>query len=199
MRCLGSLRLGVSIYTLLTVGTVIAAICSAVIGRDTEQRQLRAYILPTQATIGITNANEVKATAIIKNFGQTPAYHFRFWACLAVRDFVVKDNTPVDSTDLQEWWKDISKLPQSTVPQQDIAHIRAVFSCDNKQYIPRVLTVSEKNGIDDSSKAIYLYGNIFYDDIFGYPHETHFRRFTNAQFGLRDGTTSSATEGNDAN
>ncbi|MGB7099795.1 MAG: hypothetical protein WBD95_13655 [Xanthobacteraceae bacterium] len=119
--------IGVSIYTLLTVGTVIAAICSAVIGRDTEQRQLRGYILPTQATIGITNANEVKATAIIKNFGQTPAYHFRFWACLAVRDFVVKDNTPVDPTDLQEWWKDISKLPQSTVPQQDIAHIREVF------------------------------------------------------------------------
>jgi hypothetical protein len=57
-----------------------------------------------------------------------------------------------------------------------------------------IITEAERAAINDANtKAIFLYGMISYNDIFGNPHHTWYRRFTNGQFGLRDENTTSGT------
>ena len=60
--------IGVFIYTALTLGISVIALCQLSTSRDSEQRRLRAYVMSTQATVVIDNANNIKATVIIKNF-----------------------------------------------------------------------------------------------------------------------------------
>jgi hypothetical protein len=163
---------------------------------DSEKRSLRAYVMPFQMALKLTPDNHVSATVIIKNFGQTPARHFRGWDCLAVRDFVTKDAHLVDPTDLPPW-PNSDKLSSLTLAQGDTTTVSPVYFCDgNDGPINRILTTDEVASVRGNSKAIYIYGNIKYDDVFGNPHWTNYRRLSSGRFGLGDGTLINAEEGN---
>ena len=141
---------------------------------DTEKRQLRAYILPFKMGIEITKENKVDATIIIKNFGQTPAHNFRHWACINIRNLVVREFAIVDPTDLPPWPAGIT--PSITVAQGDTSTIFPVFFCEKNTVNLRPLTSDELAAINAGTKAIFLYGKIEYDDIFGDHHHTAYLR-----------------------
>jgi hypothetical protein len=92
----------------------------------------------------------------------------------------------------------IAALSNYSLPPTDITHITPIYFCDDKKLADRALTSNEKQGVLNNSTAIYLYGAVIYDDIFRFSHTTHYRRFTNGKFGLSDGSTNAAKNGNEA-
>jgi hypothetical protein len=164
---------------------------------DTEQRSLRAYVMPTQATITIDDSNNVSVHIVTKNFGQTPASQVHFWTCLSVRDFTIKDHAMVDPI-LPDWGGDQSKLPKFVLPPNDVEHIIQVYFCDDGKLENRPLNGAEKQAIVARSKAIYLYGEIFYIDAFGAERWTKYRKFINGDVGVSGAAPSNAEGGNEA-
>ncbi len=178
-----------------SAGAAISGIRQAWIASDTEQRQLRAYLFLSATNVVIETNRTVFSNIIFKNYGVTPADNVRHWACVAVRDIVIKNSVTIDPTDLPDWRGDIIALPRSIVPQGDVMPVRYVFSCEKGALNPLVLTDDEQTAVNANKKAIYLYGMIYYEDIFGHPHHTWYRRLTSGQFGLRDGNTTSGAHG----
>src|SRR5579863_7528813 len=77
------------IISYLTLGFLVVTALStgwyASTASDAESRQLRAYVsLLSVEFSGVAVGNEPVSYFKIKNFGQTPAYHLRHWAFVAI-------------------------------------------------------------------------------------------------------------------
>jgi hypothetical protein len=88
--------IGVGIYTLLTLGIAVVALCQLQTSRDSEQRQLRAYVgvvHPNGPLIDHATPPGIPLVVFdIKNFGQTPAYKMTYRSAIAVGPYPFPDH-----------------------------------------------------------------------------------------------------------
>lgn len=171
------------------------------IASDTAIRQLRAYISvdsirienvanplpadvvkghPSDAKIFIPTRGPI-CHIILKNSGQTPAYSVNGWADLVVREYPL--NSP---------------LPEKHSPMGT----RGIFA-PNGTYniypsIPKPLTNEEIIGLRQGSKAIYIFGETAYVDIFKKTHHIKFISMHSAHVGPIGVSTATACLEEDA-
>lgn len=150
-------------------------------GRETAERQLRAYVMIDAASIEnvkIGGCPEAKLT--IKNYGQTPAINLTHWARMGFYPYPL----PLTSVPLPK--KD-QILPPRPLGPGAVVH---VFSGIDKPLNPATL-----NAIEAKKYAIYVTGEIRYEDAFGKLRETDFLVFCHGSMAAR-GAMASYDTGN---
>jgi hypothetical protein len=109
------------------------------VARDTEHRQLRAYIFVTQAgTTGLSTTKPTEAHVVIRNSGQTPAYDLSIRAGVWLREFPLA-----------------GPLPQQTATARIPLGPGSDYKLEGD--IHRQLTDQEIAEVNNGSKAIYVY------------------------------------------
>jgi hypothetical protein len=171
---------------------------------DFSQRELRAYVVcemvsivnvaecPETIAIELRTAahlnhpqNGPYAELRIKNAGQTPAYKVRHWGDMCVREY------PLTGT-LAEVGRTGKPMPMVLGP--------GIFSTKNFRNIPP-LNEGQKADLRSGRGAIYIHGEILYEDAFGKERSTRYRFIHNSITGLVGLTTDMTfcEEGNEAN
>lgn len=169
--------------------------------RETAQRQLRAYVFVDSCSLVAANADgqiytppqtisaASRPVLILhyKNTGQTPAYQ------------VVADGTMC----LVSWPLNLSDLPPVTFKKGATKDSMGPGAIRRKYEIPDssipMLTDADIAAIKGGTKAIFAYGEIRYNDIFGHPYFTRYRYFVGGVTGLRAGMElSGRDDGNEA-
>jgi hypothetical protein len=135
-----------------TIAAVLAASVYAGIAayqfflvRDTEQRQLRAYLLPDGATVEFSKDGTYSVRVQITNFGQTPAYTVNRWMAAAIEgkmdppfDYYTKNGIKVgqvrpDNVDLGNGQsvcitiKNVPFNPRQTAAKQEAIYVRGII------------------------------------------------------------------------
>jgi hypothetical protein len=158
---------GVGIYTAITLGIAIIALCQLNTARDTEDRQLRAYIgivIPSDGP-GDRNFLPPNIPAIhlsIKNFGQTPAYRVTYQSGVDLKQYPLPKNTEYPTPTIGPQ-NPITVFPGTPEP----LGIRSPGG--------RALTNEEVKAIQDgNSKRLCFWGTITYVDAFGYSRYTNY-------------------------
>lgn len=169
-----------------------AAETQIAVAKDTEERQLRAYVLLASATIRIEKDNTVLISLVAKNYGLTPAYDFKHWSCA-----VIREGNPVE-TKIPSLPTPYAKmdLPTSVVAPGDVKHKIFHGFCEEQPPKARALTSAEIAGLKSSTWAVYAYGEATYRDAFGGKRITRYRIFSNDAIGIDEGRTVDAEEGN---
>ncbi len=124
------------------------------------KRQLRAYVFVAQVEIGDVGTDKVKASIVIRNTGQTPAYD------VTVSTGANAFNVPGD----------VTFTPTPVGPDSS----RFVFGPDGlgRRDIPLHSIIGEPNAvtaIKAGNAALYVWGEIIYQDTFGKTQHTRFR------------------------
>jgi hypothetical protein len=156
--------------------------------KDTETKQLRAYLLPVIDRESIDlDQNPLEWTYILKNFGQTPACHVRTSGQLAVE---IPAWGLGEKPDVINHW---GIEPNYCLGPQQEYRVLLKFSYTR----PASLSDNEKDLIKWGA-ALYLFshGTIYYDDIFGQPHVTDIRTFFGGNVAMRTGKMDWAPVGN---
>jgi hypothetical protein len=150
---------------------------------DTAKRQLRAYISVDGATVSRFGDTVVppEAHVIFKNSGQTPAYEVRGWIAIKMAEF------PFNGT-----FEEFGTLqPFSSV-------IGSGGSVHGIGATKRSLSNDENKSVNDGTGAIFVWGELTYQDAFKAPHYTRFRMFFGGSAGVRaDGLMMATKDGND--
>jgi hypothetical protein len=159
--------------------------------RKSSERQLRAYVLQENAALidgTMLNPPQPARAGIpgtgmlIKNFGQTPAYHVVSWAQIAVI-WVATENMLV--------------FPPMHSAFYNTLGPGATFN--KVLWFDRPLTAIEIADIAAATRAIYVHGRIEYQDAFGKKRFTNFRLRYSGVFPPPAGATLNFSEsGNDA-
>ncbi|MGA7563766.1 MAG: hypothetical protein WBW55_11225 [Desulfobaccales bacterium] len=179
--------ISVLVIAAFTVALFIATWLLWYSGEQHSERQLRAYALIDKITItNIANPlpSEIKKTyqatgaeitnpvmgphinIEIKNSGQTPVYKLEGWADTKILEYPLKSHDIIKP--IQP--KAISIIGRDAVRNLNIAN-------------EKPLTESEIKSLRDNSKAIYIYGEITYIDIFTKVHHTKFIYYHNGTVG----------------
>jgi len=169
------------------------------------RRQLRAYVVGELGTVAnvanpiplyagqvITPAGaEITNTACgpivyiqIKNCGQTPAYKVVHWGNICVREFPLTSQLPPTP---------ILALKNASVLGPGILSTKYLF-------LPTPLTAQEISDLRAGTAAIYVYGEVDYQDAFGKKRFTKYRimhHVGQGAIGINAGLTF-ADEGNEA-
>jgi hypothetical protein len=164
----------------ISIGAAVFAFWQGCVARDTETRQLRAYVILKGITIVKPTIGSTYIGAITyENGGVTPAYNCRHW----IRAYL--DTVEITREKIESLVFDPIKgfaLGSNTPITQNSYWLHAF----NKEACDYVSTGYVK---------IYIFGSIFYDDIFHIPHFTHFC----GSYDPNTGTTTARTEYSDAN
>ena len=146
------------------------------------QRQLRAYVFPSEPKIELDSDGIAKASVPFKNTGQTPAYELTCWVVIGVAPYPLKAKLPdVPADPGQSSRIDLAAGGQVTT---DVALLQPTSA--NDQAI-----------IAAAKGAIYVWGRAEYSDAFGQERVTKFRLMYR---GVWEGTQilSVCQEGNEA-
>jgi hypothetical protein len=185
--------IAVSIYTAITILLWCNSTKQVAVSRDTEIRQLRAYVFLSNVHIRVDDAknNLLEIDLAVKNFGSTPASDYFFWTCTALREFPLTSPLQIEPRDLKP-------LGKSVLAPGDIRYIHNPDVCDDP---PRRqgggIPAEERALLQSGKKAIYVYGTLHYKDAWNESRWTHFRLFTNDQFRMNEGKYADLAEGND--
>jgi hypothetical protein len=106
----------------------------------------------------------------MKNFGLTPAYDFRHWACAFVRK-------PSEANDFPDITEGVAAPPTVVAPQGTKGKV--VTGLCNQT----TLTEQERNEIKTGAKSVYAVGVVRYKDAFHVDRITQYRRFWNDTLG----------------
>lgn len=155
---------GVFLFVIITaVATVTAAWYTRKEWQSTTdngRRQLRAYVFPDQANLvwqGV--AKPTVAEIVIKNSGQTPAYR------LSTATAVLVDDNPLQAD------RRVTSMPDNhTVVPPTGSYALSVA-------MEKPLTADQLKAIQKGTQAIYVFGEIAYDDAFGECRVTRYRFF----------------------
>ncbi len=151
----------IALGTVFLVFIGIGALC---ISRDTEKRQLRAYVAPVvRSWRGLINGKPLGVEFAMVNYGQTPASHFTKRGTIEIMPF---------------------PLPKKyifIIPQEPIEQVTNVFpKAENPltgwiQYV-RPFTEAEIIEItsDTTHRRAYVFGTLAYSDVFGEAHVTNY-------------------------
>jgi hypothetical protein len=115
-------------------------------GAETSRHQLRAYVLPRKATFARTAGLSVVQVEC-QNYGQTPAYYCTNWINAVIREY------PLDSELLLKR-RNAAGFMAPGVPYYLRTHSNIK------------LTSEQVKAIREGTKAIYVYGEITYFDIY---------------------------------
>lgn len=178
-----------SIAAFLQFLTLIATVVVMIRG---SRRQLRAYLLPFQGGIfeGLmmnppipARANDIWASLLFRNSGQTPAYKIITWMKIEVLEPVNEDKLIVTALE--------KKFPSVLGAGADMP---------KTSWYGRALTPNEIVEINNQVKAIYCYGRVEYEDAFKIFRYSNFRFRYNGPFPPPMGVLwLTCQEGNDAN
>jgi hypothetical protein len=149
--------------------------------QSTARRQLRAYV----DVIGVIRTKNPDgdgfgAAIMVKNSGLTPATNLSQWAKIDLREMPLQSSFPL-------YCRERDSLGVIAPDGQTLSI--PVFLRD--------LTPLEEQALRQNGKAIYVYGEIDYTDVFGDQHRSIFRFRCNGQgYGL--GTFKADCEGNES-
>lgn len=169
------------------------------IAKDTEEKQLRAYVNLFEASAAVDANNLLRAAVIIKNFGQTPAYNATHWACSGIRDFPTGGQIGGEPDDLRHYPEEEALTAPVIINPGGIENYGHIFFCDDPIPEDHTLAADEKAGLVSGTKVVYIYGRTDYTDIFGDKRYTNYRVMTNYPFGMGQGQTRHSRKGNEAN
>jgi hypothetical protein len=159
----------------VTILSVFIAVCAVGLTsyqiwtiRDNAKRQLRAYVMVESSAINVDSDNKLNVNITVKNFGLTPTYDFRHWACAVVR------GTPDRDSDFPT----APALTAREAPKSVIAPSGKIFkvysgTCDHGD---AAISVDERAAIKAGRKALFAVGVIKYRDFFDADHVTQYRR-----------------------
>jgi hypothetical protein len=122
------------------------------LSKDTAQRQLRAYIGVSSASMRMINKNTLAIVVCIKNFGKTPA--------LKVRHFI--DHK-------------MGKYPLRVTlekPTKSDADANAVIFPTIESWAQDAVDLSKEPIVE--GMTLFVYGHIIYEDVFGHERWTKF-------------------------
>lgn len=133
---------------------------SIIEARQNGQQQLRAYVCVRGASLKTIGPRRIPVAKIeLENSGLTPAYEFRAARRMAVREYPLEES-PLSAFTEQEAWP------------------RRVLGPRSEQFpeisLERALTAAENAEIENSTKAIYVWGVAYYADAFRQPRETKY-------------------------
>jgi hypothetical protein len=170
-----------------------AANAQIVIAKDTEKRQLRAYVLVSETNMTVSSPDKLDIRFKFKNFGVTPAHKFNGWHCLIVGQFRNSEAQITLETSFPEPAIDLRLAQRTIIGPQDTKELIHKTFCDSGAAINRGIKADEVTRIQGGTAALYLYGEVHYLDIFEDPHFVKYR-----VVGLGNGTTFDHQTGNDA-
>jgi hypothetical protein len=170
---------------ILALGTVGIAIYTWKLwkGAETTSRaQLRAYVMVDSARVDDFGVGKTPvAHLVFKNSGQTPAYNLTHWCRMGVRPFPLVEGIPARGDTSEE-------LPPRPLAPGASMHTSATI----KGYILGDQTIQ---AMARGTGAIYVVGEIRYEDAFGEKRETDFLIFSGGPIGM-DGAMASYNSGN---
>ena len=152
------------IYDPINVITTVIAFFTIglyLIGRDTARKELRAYVsADTKEVVGSDGKPVANSIGVeMRNAGQTPARRLTHWMYIEVRNFPL-------SKDLEP-------------PEEDRLRVYSVLHPGMTRMIIGDFPVKDvenaKTRIENGSMALYIWGEITYDDVFGEERTTKFR------------------------
>lgn len=157
----------------IAIFTIVLGVATAALGHSTKAlvqgadataiRQLRAYLSVTPTFLQGVEAGETpSASFMVKNSGQTPAYHYRFAAILEILDHPLVDHQgDLVVTDAS------TAVPDQTVHPNDPRIGRATGA------VP--LTAKDITAIKSGKdRQLYLAGIVWYRDTFHIERKTKF-------------------------
>ncbi|WP_349434302.1 hypothetical protein [Pararhizobium sp. A13] len=160
---------------------VKAADDAVIVTRDMAQMQMRAYMNTAHAWISFKENNEPVAHVSIKNFGQTPAMNVKSWIHIWIEKYPLKGSLP---------------FPKEGEVDQSSSVISPGFHYN--YHHPRTRGIDEEimTEIRAGRAAIYVYGGITYDDVFGGNRKTEFLKFCTGERGGDDENLKDYRNGN---
>ena len=192
------------------VAVVVAAIaagCAAkfthdqvAIAKDTELRQLRAYVLVDEDSIRLNpTTNQVEVSIVFKNSGATPALEVSLWTCLLVGDFHHDETYHVQTEFPPPHFKYPSISKSVIGPGNKKSAVSAVPYCDSTPPIERPLRPDELARIRSGNAAIYFYGKLAYKDVFGITERSTNFSYWTANLGPSLAGLAETPSGNESN
>jgi len=131
-----------------------AADSQIAVAKNTAEHQLRAYVyvIAKDDWMKASPAGDhaFEARLFLHNSGQTPAYKVQFWKATFLTEFPLK-----------------SPLPTGINIEKGNSILEPGAENMIRHYLPRPLTDQEKKDLIENRKAIWMYGEIAYDDIYG--------------------------------
>jgi len=149
-------------------------------GRNTAERQLRAYVFVNTVTLSYQPNQAPRAKITIKNSGQTPAYKVTHWSAMNVAEFPLKKPPPPPSTKAT-----IDNLPPGG-------------GSDNVIVMMRPINIDDVTAFGLHTAALYVVGHIDYTDAFNIRRCTGYRQYVGGDVGFNGQQMAIAAEGNDA-
>lgn len=149
--------------------------------KQSSERQLRAYVHVASAKVkNLDKASGREIVVVVKNYGQTPALKARFRSAEHVREWP-----------LQGALDDLSKVEIRTGVEA-LPFGRPVI-----MHIPvGDLTEWSERALRNGEHAIYFWGLVTYEDVFGKPHFTRIRLVCEGE-GVASGSMHATEEGNE--
>jgi len=136
--------------------------------RDTAERQLRAYVHIAGGCSVFHEGKAIRARLNIKNSGQTPAYK------LTITAFTHRGEFPLPPAGTSKLFREAEETA-TEILRAGAAALAADGVQSNENEI--VLTPKERESLNADAIAIYLRGEITYDDVFGHQRHTAFRLY----------------------
>jgi hypothetical protein len=154
--------------------------------RESSERQLRAYVLPELGNIvniaaplrtsGTYTPTDARIThpdwgpvviMHVKNTGQTPAFKVVHWGNMCFREYPLASTLP----------------PRAESPVKSVSTIGPGIINTKRLGFGPPLTEQQIAQLRNATGAIYVYGEISYEDAFGKQHLTRYRAFHNQNSG----------------
>jgi hypothetical protein len=151
--------------------------------QDTAERQLRAYVGVSGASISKVETGAPEAIVTFKNFGQTPAYDVRSWIHMWIAE------NPLTVTVLPNAPADFQKSSGVVYPGSHFIHV-----------MPKEPPVPQASIhlLGTPAGTIYVYGCINYRDAFKQDRTTKFRLMYGGTEPVRGNLLKHDREGNEA-
>jgi hypothetical protein len=166
-----------------TIGLWIATILTLRHSRETAERQLRAYVLPSGAEIlNMVVGSTPLARVEIKNFGQTPAY----------------DLTHIHGFAFLNWPLDEELPPPKSPIQTSRTFLGPGGTGTGVRPADRIFSAGANDDVINRTMAFYVYGEIIYKDAFGRRRTTQYRYFHTGIPGMGPGNLITHQDGNKA-
>lgn len=144
----------------LAIGTLFLWLATRRLVRGSEktaERQLRAYVFPFHNKIEKFDTSPLVNVGF-KNSGQTPAYDVTVWTVVGIAAYPFA-NKPEQPINIQK--------------SQKSGHIGPGAEMHTICKLGRSVTTSETTAVTAGTAALYVYGELTYQDAFGKPRFTH--------------------------
>lgn len=150
-----------------SVVAAVAAICAAIFtgwqawtAKDTENRQLRAYLFIDHGPLSEVAPGKFKADLGIRAAGVTPAYKLKLAATFEIGHYLLNEEKLLDRVggNTQDFDYAVVYGDKATISQPI-----------SMQFVPEAVKL-----LEGDAQRVYLHGNIRYSDIFGDEHRYDF-------------------------